>query len=195
MPAGSTWSRSRSACCVVSAWTVESTTQIGPAAKSKHGNDNEMPPALASNGCSQPTKRAPKWAAPILSWPKSHNHGAEVLVDQFDLAIAQAVDAADDFQFTLCDRDAQDRRRRSEFDDIVDDISPDRILELVAGLIHARLHRRSDVADKRRQMARQRRIVLERFDRCAHRAAAFVPQHQQQRRVEDRNGIFQACNG
>ena len=27
-------------------------------------------------------------------------------VDQFDLAIAQAVDAADDFQFTLCDRDA-----------------------------------------------------------------------------------------
>src|ERR1700733_10227218 len=79
MPAGSTWSRSRSACCVVSAWTVESTTQIGSAAKSKHGNDNEMPPALASNGCSQPTKRAPKWAAPILSWPKSHNHGAEVL--------------------------------------------------------------------------------------------------------------------
>src|ERR1700735_290223 len=80
LPAGSTWSRSRAACCVVSAWTVESTTQIGSAAKSKHGNDNEMPPALASNGCSQPTKRAPKWAAPILSWPKSHNHGAEVLV-------------------------------------------------------------------------------------------------------------------
>ena len=79
---GSTWSRSRSACCAASAWIAESTIQIGSAAKSKHGNDNEMPPALASNGCSQPRKPEPKWAAPILSWPKSHNHGAEVLADQ-----------------------------------------------------------------------------------------------------------------
>jgi len=30
----------------------------------------------------------------------------KALVDQFDLAIAQAVDAANDFQFTVCDRDA-----------------------------------------------------------------------------------------
>src|SRR5712672_2557153 len=78
-PVGSTWSRSRSACCAASASTAESTTQTGSAAKSTPGNDNETPPAPASNGCSQPTKPAPKWAAPIPSRPKSHNHCDEVL--------------------------------------------------------------------------------------------------------------------
>jgi adenylate cyclase len=40
-----------------------------------------MPHAPASNGCSQPTKPAPKWAAltPTSHRSKSHNHGAEVL--------------------------------------------------------------------------------------------------------------------
>jgi hypothetical protein len=35
----------------------------------------------ATPGCSQPTKLAPKWAAPIPSHPKSHNHCDEVLLD------------------------------------------------------------------------------------------------------------------
>ena len=78
-PAGSTWSRSRSACSAASVWTAASTTPNGSSAKSQHGNDNETPPAPASNGCSQPTRPAPKWAAPIPSRPKSHNHCAEVL--------------------------------------------------------------------------------------------------------------------
>src|SRR5271170_1570060 len=39
-----------------------------------------MPPAPGSNGCSQQTRPAPKWAAPILPLPKSHNHCAEPLV-------------------------------------------------------------------------------------------------------------------
>jgi hypothetical protein len=39
-----------------------------------------MTPAPASNGCSQQTRPAPKWAAPILPLPKSHNHCAEPLV-------------------------------------------------------------------------------------------------------------------
>src|SRR5207249_9992899 len=78
-PVGSTWSRSRLACCAASASTAESTTQTGSTAKSTLGNDNETPPAPASIGCSQPTKPAPKWAAPIRSHPKSHNHCAEVL--------------------------------------------------------------------------------------------------------------------
>jgi DDE superfamily endonuclease len=47
-------------------------------AKSTHGNDNETPPAPVSTGCSQPTKLAQKWAAPIPSHPKSHNHCGEV---------------------------------------------------------------------------------------------------------------------
>src|ERR1700729_3152366 len=38
-----------------------------------------MPPAPASNGCSQQTRPAPKWAAPIPPLPKSHNHCAEPL--------------------------------------------------------------------------------------------------------------------
>ena len=33
----------------------------------------------ASNGCSQQTRPAPKWVAPILPLPKSHNHCAEPL--------------------------------------------------------------------------------------------------------------------
>src|SRR5665213_139304 len=80
MPVGSTWSRLRSACCAASASTAESMTQTGSAAKSTPGNDNETLPAPVSTGCSQPTKPAPKWAAPIPSRPKSHNHCGEVLV-------------------------------------------------------------------------------------------------------------------
>ena len=33
--------------------------------KSPHGNASATPPAPASNGCSQPKKHAPNWAAPI----------------------------------------------------------------------------------------------------------------------------------
>src|ERR1700682_4382105 len=47
--------------------------------ESQHGNNTAAPPAPTSNGCSQPKKPAPKWAAPIPSRPKSHNHCAEVL--------------------------------------------------------------------------------------------------------------------
>ena len=49
------------------------------------------PPAPASNGCSQPTKHAPKWVAPTPSSlpsarpkPKSHNHCAALLVRGHD---------------------------------------------------------------------------------------------------------------
>jgi hypothetical protein len=44
-PAGSTWSRSRSACCVANASTVASTIQPSSNAKSPLGNGNETPPA------------------------------------------------------------------------------------------------------------------------------------------------------
>src|SRR5674476_78288 len=54
-------------------------TPTASSAKSPPGSNNETPPALASNGCSQPKKPAPKWAAPTPSRPKSHNHCAEVL--------------------------------------------------------------------------------------------------------------------
>jgi hypothetical protein len=36
-------------------------------------------PAPALNGCSQPTRLAPKWATHIPTLPKSHNHCAGVL--------------------------------------------------------------------------------------------------------------------
>jgi hypothetical protein len=60
---GSTWLRSRSASCGASAWIAGSTIPSGYAAKSPPGNGSEMPPAPASNGCSQQTRPAPKWAA------------------------------------------------------------------------------------------------------------------------------------
>ena len=62
------------------AWIAGSTTAIASSAKSPHGRSNETLPALVSNGCSQPTRPAPKWAGPIQSYPKSHNHCAGVLV-------------------------------------------------------------------------------------------------------------------
>ena len=77
--AGSTWSRSRSASCAASAWIAGSTIPSDCAAKSPPGSGGEMPPAPASNGCSQQTTPAPKWAAPIPRRPKSHNHCAEPL--------------------------------------------------------------------------------------------------------------------
>src|SRR5882757_2813483 len=48
-------------------------------AKSPLGSDSETPPALASIGCSQPTRHEPKWAALTPARPKSHNHCAELL--------------------------------------------------------------------------------------------------------------------
>src|SRR6185312_10169857 len=78
--AGSTWSRSRSASCGASAWIAGSTIPSAYAAKSPPGSGREMPPGHASNGCSQQTRPAPKWAAPIPLLPKSHNHCAEPLV-------------------------------------------------------------------------------------------------------------------
>jgi len=68
------------ACSAANGWIEESTTRSASSAKSPHGRNNATPPALASSGCSQPKKPAPKWAAPILSRPKSHNHCAEILV-------------------------------------------------------------------------------------------------------------------
>src|SRR5258708_4796121 len=73
-----------SAGCAARVWTAESTTQSASSAKSLPGNDSATPPAPASNGCSQPTKPAPKWAAPIPARPKSHNHCAEVLGLMYD---------------------------------------------------------------------------------------------------------------
>src|SRR5215208_6283066 len=78
-PAGSTWWRSRSGCCAANASTVESTIQRNSIARSAHGSGNETRPALASIGCSQPTKPAARWVALTPTRPKSHNHCAEVL--------------------------------------------------------------------------------------------------------------------
>src|SRR5215467_1140225 len=86
MPAGSTWSRSKVACSAANASTVGLVLASAFNPKSAPGNDSETPHAPVSNGCSQSTKPAPKWVAPILAKPisgasssKSHNYGAGVL--------------------------------------------------------------------------------------------------------------------
>ncbi|TAY74216.1 hypothetical protein ELH84_10225 [Rhizobium ruizarguesonis] len=43
------------------------------------GRNSATPPAPKSNGCSRPTKPAPKWGAAIPIRPKSHNHCGELL--------------------------------------------------------------------------------------------------------------------
>src|SRR3984893_6951150 len=81
------WWRSKSACCAVNAWTAASPHQSGWCQRSPPGSGSATPPGPRSNGCSQPKKHAPKWAAPTPSQPaskrtrrKSHNPCATVLV-------------------------------------------------------------------------------------------------------------------
>ena len=78
---GSTWSKSRSGFCAANASTDASTAGSSSNPRSPLGNVSAMPQARASNGCSQPTKRAPKWLGltPREARPKSHNHCAAVL--------------------------------------------------------------------------------------------------------------------
>jgi hypothetical protein len=64
-------------------------------------SDGEMPQEPASNGCSRPTKPAPKWAAPIpiqrqppaTPSSKSHNHCAEVL----DASIGEVIPGSEGY--------------------------------------------------------------------------------------------------
>ena len=80
MPAGSTWSRSRSACCAASASTAASARATASSPKLPPGNSSATPPAPASPGCSPPSALAPKWPALTPTLPKCHNPCAEVLV-------------------------------------------------------------------------------------------------------------------
>ena len=71
MPAGSTWSRSRSACSSGSASTAASTTIDASPPKSPPGSASAIHTALASTGCSQPKRPAPKWPGPIRDPPQT----------------------------------------------------------------------------------------------------------------------------
>ena len=53
--------------------------QDGSSPRSPPGKSSATRPALASTGCSPPTRPAPKWPAPIPIPPKSHNHCAAPL--------------------------------------------------------------------------------------------------------------------
>jgi hypothetical protein len=78
--AGSTWSRSRSACCAASASIAAWATATNSAPRSPHGSSSATLPALASIGCSPPNERAAKWPALTPPSPTSHNPCAAVLV-------------------------------------------------------------------------------------------------------------------
>src|SRR5829696_8109873 len=86
-PVGSTWWRSRSGCSRASAWTDALTIGSGSIARSPLGSISATPAAHTSNGCSPPTKLAPRWAAltrrtpqPSIHRPNRHNPCAELLV-------------------------------------------------------------------------------------------------------------------
>jgi len=78
-PAGSTWWRSRSACCAASASTAASTTASTSSPRSPHGSSNATPQEPASNGCSPLSAPAPSWPVLTPTQTKSHNPCAEVL--------------------------------------------------------------------------------------------------------------------
>jgi hypothetical protein len=79
MPAGSTWSRSKSESSNANAWIAASTTRNSLYPRYRLGNKDEIPPETESNGCSQPKKHVRKWSAPIplplplVASPKSQN--------------------------------------------------------------------------------------------------------------------------
>jgi hypothetical protein len=66
-PAGSTWSRSRSASSPANAWTAALKAIRASSPKSPPGKSSATPPAPGSTGASQPKKPAPKWVEPIQS--------------------------------------------------------------------------------------------------------------------------------
>jgi hypothetical protein len=83
---GSIWLRSRSECCAANVSPDASTQGRCSNPRSLPRNISAMHQARSSNGCSQPTKHAPKWAGPAQrplrsarTKPKSHNHCAAVL--------------------------------------------------------------------------------------------------------------------
>jgi transposase len=78
-PVGSTWLKSRSACCVANVWIDASATAIASFPKLPRGSSSEMPPARASNGSSTHRRPAKSLPGPIQTPPKSHNHCDEVL--------------------------------------------------------------------------------------------------------------------
>ncbi len=55
-PVGSTWSRSKSACCEAGAWIPASIAAIGLSPRSWLGSNCETPAALTSTGCSLPKR-------------------------------------------------------------------------------------------------------------------------------------------
>src|SRR4051794_17410075 len=89
MPAGSIWSRSRSACCAASASTAASARATASSPKLPPGNSSATPPAPASPGCSPPSALAPKWPALTPTLPKCHNPCAEVLAAELSELIGE----------------------------------------------------------------------------------------------------------
>ena len=78
-PAGSIWSRSRSACCAASAWIGASQTLTVSSPRSVLGSVNAMLSALASTGCSRPSVLAASWPVPIQRPSTIHKPCAAVL--------------------------------------------------------------------------------------------------------------------
>ena len=87
----------------------------------------------------------------------------------------------------------ENRLGGTQLRDIERDIARDRVVQHVARLALYRVDRGFNGGDQRWQVAGQRGAVLDRFDGGIDRAAGVVAKHHDQRRVEHRDGIFQAC--
>jgi hypothetical protein len=89
--AGSTWWKSKLACCVDSASIGPSTSAKLWSPWSSRGSNSATPPALGSNGCSPPSERAKSSPGPAPRSAKSRNHCAEVPVDLSGLEFGNAL--------------------------------------------------------------------------------------------------------
>src|SRR5437868_11545531 len=103
--------------------------------------------------------------------------------DQIDPAIAEPVDTTDHSQLFVVKGRAQDWICGAQLCDVVDHILSDSFAERIPCLLLYRLYRRRNAGDERRQLTRQRRAVLQRFDDRLDGAAAIVTKHQDQRRA------------
>src|ERR1700749_202831 len=115
-----------------------------------------------------------------------------ILGDEVDFAIVQPIDAADHLELLLLYRRAQDWSGGTELGNVVHDVLPDSLIQHVAPLWQDGLHCRRNRRDQRRHVARQRAGILDRLDGRINRAAAFVPEYEDQRYVENSDRIFEA---
>src|ERR1700746_1740940 len=113
-------------------------------------------------------------------------------VHHLDPPVGEVVHRADDADLLLLYGLAEDRRGGLQLLDVENDVLPDGVLERVTGLVEHGLDRGTDARHQCREMAGERGVVLDRFDRCANRTARLMSENHDERCAEGLRCVFEA---